>query len=188
MVPNAAECELFVIAVELDGVNTFVIVESGTGASRSVDPSMGLRPALGRVVLKDVRVPAANLLGGANLSDTDRTERYAEIVRRSRLGWAALASAPARPSSSTKKYVNEREAFGGRSPPPGSGLHGRQPPHRARRPAPDHAARCIPPRPGHVLHREAGLARRYASDRAWSWAWTASSCWVYGCKEHPVER
>src|SRR5699024_1930453 len=108
MVPNAAECELFVIAVELDGVNTFVIVESGTeGLEVESDPSMGLRAAaLGRVVLKDVRVPAANLLGGANLSDTDRTEQYAEIVRRSRLAGPHWLPAPARPSSSTPRSTS----------------------------------------------------------------------------------
>jgi len=194
MVPNAAECELFVIAVELDGVNTFVIVESGTeGIEVESDPSMGLRAAaLGRVVLKDVRVPAANLLGGANLSDTDRTEQYAEIVRRSRLGWAALASGTGEAILEyTKKYVNEREAFG----EPIS--------HRqavafmvANLRIELDGLRLIMLRgasrldQGLSYHREAGLARRYASDKGMVMG--LDGVQLLGghgyTKEHPVER
>ena len=194
MVPNAAECELFVIAVELDGVNTFVIVESGTeGLEVESDPSMGLRAAaLGRVVLKDVRVPAANLLGGANLSDTDRTEQYAEIIRRSRLGWAALASGTGEAILEyTKKYVNEREAFG----EPIS--------HRqavafmvANLRIELDGLRLIMLRgasrldQGLSYHREAGLARRYASDKGMVMG--LDGVQLLGghgyTKEHPVER
>ena len=115
MVPNAGSAELFVIAVDLDGVNTFAIVESSTeGVVVEADPSMGLRAAgLGRVLLKDVKVPAANLLGGADLEDETRADNYTEIIRRARLGWAALASGT---SEAVLEYVKpdvlERQAFG----------------------------------------------------------------------------
>ena len=154
---------------------------------------MGLRAAaLGRVVLKDVRVPAANLLGGANLSDTDRTEQYAEIVRRSRLGWAALASGTGEAILEyTKKYVNEREAFG----EPIS--------HRqavafmvANLRIELDGLRLIMLRgasrldQGMSYHREAGLARRYASDKGMVMG--LDGVQLLGghgyTKEHPVER
>ena len=115
MVPNAGACELFVVAVDLEGTTTFVIVESDTeGLVVEADPSMGLRSAaLGRVLMKDVRVPAENILGGADRSNEDRKEDYAEIIRRSRLGWAALASGTGEAILEyAKVYVNEREAFG----------------------------------------------------------------------------
>jgi alkylation response protein AidB-like acyl-CoA dehydrogenase len=115
MVPNAGSAELFVIAVDLDGVNTFAIVESSTeGVVVEADPSMGLRAAsLGRVLLKDVKVPASNLLGGADLDADTRGENYTEIIRRARLGWAALATGTSEAVLEyVKPYVLERTAFG----------------------------------------------------------------------------
>ena len=194
LVPNAGAAELFVVAINLDGVNTFAIVESDTeGLVVEADPSMGLRgAALGRVLLKDVRIPAENLLGGAGLSDADRTEQYAEIIRRGRLGWAALASGTGEAILEyTKKYVNEREAFG----EPIS--------HRqavafmvANLRIELDGLRMILLRgvsrldQGLSYHREAGLARRYASDKGMVMG--LDGVQLLGghgfTKEHPVER
>ncbi|WP_306529276.1 acyl-CoA dehydrogenase family protein [Corynebacterium bovis] len=194
MVPNAGKAELFVVAVNLDGVNTFAIVESGTeGLVVEADPSMGLRgAALGRVLLKDVKVPAANLLGGADLSDEDRTEQYAEIIRRARLGWAALALGTGKAVlDHTKTYVNEREAFG----EPIS--------HRqavafmvANIRIELDGLRLLVLRgvsrldQGLSFHREAGLARRFASDKGMQFG--LDGVQLLGghgyTKEHPVER
>ncbi|APT91381.1 butyryl-CoA dehydrogenase [Corynebacterium sphenisci DSM 44792] len=119
LVPNAGAAELFIVGVQLDGKPVLVIVESDTeGLHVEADPSMGLRgAALGRLVLKDVRVPASNILGGAGAVDgdsgEDATEAYRDIVRRSRLGWAALACGTAQAVLDyVIPYVNEREAFG----------------------------------------------------------------------------
>lgn len=115
LVPNAGSAELFVVAMDLDGVNTFAIVESSTeGVVVEADPSMGVRAAgLGRVLLKDVKVPASNLLGGSDLDNETRAENYAEIIRRARLGWAALAAGTSEAVLEyVKPYVKERQAFG----------------------------------------------------------------------------
>ena len=194
MVPNAGKAELFIVAVELDGVNTFVIVESDTdGLVVEADPSMGLRgAALGRVLLKDVRVPAANLLGGKDLDADQRKEEYAEIIRRARLGWAALAAGTGEAVLEyTKKYVNEREAFG----EPIS--------HRqavafmvANIRIELDGLRLLLLRgvsrldQGLSFHREAALARRYASDKGMVFG--LDGVQLLGghgyTKEHPVER
>ncbi|MDU7286391.1 acyl-CoA dehydrogenase family protein [Corynebacterium kroppenstedtii] len=115
LVPDAGNCELFVVAAMLDDVPTLVIVESDTdGVVVEPDPSMGLRAAgLGRLLLNDVRVPVSNILGGADRSAEDRESDYRSIIRRSRLGWAALAvGACSAVLDYVKPYVNERQAFG----------------------------------------------------------------------------
>lgn len=114
-VPNAGAAELFIIGVELEGKPALVIVESDTeGLHVEADPSMGLRgAAMGRVILKDVKVPAENILGGASTSAEDREEAYLDILRRSRLGWAALAMGTSQAVLDyVIPYVNERQAFG----------------------------------------------------------------------------
>ncbi|RAV31827.1 acyl-CoA dehydrogenase family protein [Corynebacterium heidelbergense] len=194
MVPNAAESELFVVAVDLDGVNTFAIVESkNEGIEIEADPSMGLRgAALGRINFKDVRVPAENLLGGADLSKEDRTEAYAEIIRRSRLGWAALAMGTGQAVLDyVRDYVNDREAFG----EPIS--------HRqavafmvANLRIELDGLRMLVLRgvsrldQGLSYHREAALARRFASDKGMVFG--LDGVQLLGghgfTKEHPVER
>lgn len=194
LVPNAGAAELFIVAVDLDGKNTFAIVESDTeGLVVEADPSMGLRgAAMGRLLLKDVRVPAANLLGGADLADDEREENYAEIIRRSRLGWAALAAGTGQAILDyTKNYVSEREAFG----EPIS--------HRqavafmvANLRIELDGLRLILLRgvsrldQGLSYHREAGLARRYASDKGMVMG--LDGVQLLGghgfTKEHPVER
>lgn len=114
-VPNAAAAELFIVGVELEGKPALVIVESNTeGLHVEADPSMGLRgAAMGRVVLKDVKVPAENLLGGAAQSAEELESDYLDVIRRSRLGWAALASGTCQAVLDyVIPYVNERQAFG----------------------------------------------------------------------------
>ncbi|HIW91452.1 MAG TPA: acyl-CoA dehydrogenase family protein [Candidatus Corynebacterium avicola] len=194
LVPNAGSAELFVVAVELDGVNTFAIVESSTeGVVVEADPSMGLRAAgLGRVLLKDVKVPAANLLGGADLDNETRADNYTEIIRRARLGWAALASGTAEAVLEyVKPYVLERQAFGE--------------PIANRQSVAFMVAnirieldglRLITQRgvsrldQGLSFNREAGLARRFASEKGMQIG--SDGVQLLGghgfTKEHPVER
>jgi alkylation response protein AidB-like acyl-CoA dehydrogenase len=109
LVPRAASAELFVVAAALDGAPALFIIESGTsGVSVESEPAMGLRAAsMGRVVLQDVHVPSSARLG-AGAADV-----YADCVRLSRLGWAALALGTGRAVLDyVIPYVNERQAFG----------------------------------------------------------------------------
>ena len=63
--------------------------------------------------MNDVRVSASNILGGADRSAEDRESDYRNIIRRSRLGWSALAvGACSAVLDYVKPYVNERYAFG----------------------------------------------------------------------------
>lgn len=194
MVPNAGSAELFVVAVDFNGVNSFVIVESSTdGIVVEADPSMGLRAAaLGRVLFKDVKVPVSNLLGGADLGGETRSENYAEIIRRARLGWAALASGTSEAVLEyVKPYVLERQAFGE--------------PIANRQAVAFMVAnirieldglRLITLRgvsrldQGRSFNREAGLARRFATDKGMKIG--LDGVQLLGghgfTKEHPVER
>jgi hypothetical protein len=107
LVPRAGAAELFVVAAELDGGPALFLVESGTkGVLIEGEPAMGLRAAsTGRLVLEDVTVPA-----GARLGDDDA---YADCIRLSRIGWAALACGTGKAVLDyVIPYVNERQAFG----------------------------------------------------------------------------
>ena len=109
LVPRAASAELFVIAAELDGAPALFVIESGTqGISIEAEPAMGLRAAAtGRLVLESVRVPSSALLGSAS------KDVYAECIRLSRIGWAALACGTGRAVLDyVVPYVNDRKAFG----------------------------------------------------------------------------
>jgi alkylation response protein AidB-like acyl-CoA dehydrogenase len=109
-VARAHEAELFIIAAELEGKGPalFIVESSAQGLSIEAEPSMGLRAAsLGRVILKDVKLPRGALL------DEGRTETYAECVQLSRLAWCALAVGTAQAVQDyVIPYVNERSAFG----------------------------------------------------------------------------
>lgn len=194
MVPNAGNCELFVVAAELDGTPTFIIVESDTeGVVIEGDPTMGLRAAgFGRLLLNDVRVPVANILGGSEQSRQEREEDYKAIIRRSRLGWAAIAAgASTAVLDYTKVYVNEREAFGE--------------PISHRQAVAFMVADirieldgmrlialrgCARADQGLSYHREAGLARQFASEKGMKIG--SDGVQLLGghgyTKEHPVER
>jgi alkylation response protein AidB-like acyl-CoA dehydrogenase len=69
---------------------------------------MGLRAAsTARLVLQDVDLPAAALLGGGAAGV------YADCIRLSRIGWAALACGTGKAVLDyVIPYVNERRAFG----------------------------------------------------------------------------
>jgi len=101
--------ELFVVAAQLEGRPALFIVESGTkGVLVEADPGMGLRAAAtGRLVLQDVDLPAGALLAKGDDS------AYADCIRLSRIGWAALACGTGRAVLDyVIPYVNERQAFG----------------------------------------------------------------------------
>ena len=109
LVPRAAEGELFVVAAELEGSPALFIVESGTsGVLTEPEPAMGIRAAAtARLVLEGVNVPETALLGEAS------AQTYAECIRLSRIGWAALACGTGRAVLDyVIPYVNERKAFG----------------------------------------------------------------------------
>jgi alkylation response protein AidB-like acyl-CoA dehydrogenase len=72
------------------------------------EPAMGLRgAATGKLHLSSVALPAGALLGGGKL------DVFTDLVRLSRLGWAALAAGTAKAVLDyVVPYVNERTAFG----------------------------------------------------------------------------
>ncbi|MET0952742.1 MAG: acyl-CoA dehydrogenase family protein [Aeromicrobium sp.] len=108
-VVRGSEAELFIVAVDLEGRPTLVIVESSTpGVSIEADPSMGLRAAgLSRLVLTDVTIPVDAILGDGTDDD------YRECIRLSRLAWAALALGTGQAVLDyVKDYVTTRHAFG----------------------------------------------------------------------------
>jgi alkylation response protein AidB-like acyl-CoA dehydrogenase len=110
LVPRARDGELFIIAAELQGRGpALFIVESKTaGVSVEPEPSMGIRAAgTGKLILEDVQLPAAALLGAGEL------DVYRECVQLGRLGWCALAVGTGQSVLDyVVPYVNERVAFG----------------------------------------------------------------------------
>jgi alkylation response protein AidB-like acyl-CoA dehydrogenase len=110
LLARAKECELFVVAAEADGIGpALFVVESGAkGLSVEDEPAMGLRPAAtGRLLIEDVRLPAAALLGEG------KPEDYVECVNRARVAWCGLATGAAQAVLDyAMPYVNERTAFG----------------------------------------------------------------------------
>jgi alkylation response protein AidB-like acyl-CoA dehydrogenase len=110
LVPRAAQAELFVVSADLEGRGpALFIVESATaGVAIAPEPAMGLRgAATGKLRLDKVLLPAGALLGGG------KPETFAEAVRLSRLGWAALTTGTAKAVLDyVVPYVNERVAFG----------------------------------------------------------------------------
>lgn len=110
LVPRAAQAELFVVSANLDGRGPalFIVESSSAGVSVESEPAMGLRgAATGKLHLDKVNLPASALLGGG------KAEVFTEVVRLSRLGWAALAAGTGRAVLDyVIPYVNERTAFG----------------------------------------------------------------------------
>jgi alkylation response protein AidB-like acyl-CoA dehydrogenase len=104
------ECELFLVAAAAVGLApALFVIESGTsGLTVEEEPAMGLRPAAtGRLLLEDVKLPSAALLGEGKRED------YAECVQRARIAWCSLAVGAAEATLDyVKQYVNERTAFG----------------------------------------------------------------------------
>jgi alkylation response protein AidB-like acyl-CoA dehydrogenase len=109
LVPRAASAELFVVAADLDGTPALFVVEAGTqGVLVKPEPAMGLRAAAtAQLALEDVALPAGALLGGGAV------DVYADCIRLSRIGWAALACGTGQAVLDyVIPYVNERKAFG----------------------------------------------------------------------------
>jgi hypothetical protein len=110
LLARAAECELFLVAAEAEGIGPalFVIESGAKGLAVQDEPAMGLRPAAtGRLLLEGVRLPGAALLGEGGRED------YAECVQRARIAWSALAvGASQAVLDYVIPYVNERTAFG----------------------------------------------------------------------------
>ncbi|MFF0145277.1 acyl-CoA dehydrogenase family protein [Amycolatopsis sulphurea] len=110
LVPRAAQAELFLVSADLEGRGpALFLVESGNaGVTIEREPAMGLRgAATGKLHLEKVALPAGALLGGG------KAEVFTEVVRLSRLGWAALAAGVGKAVLDyVVPYVNERTAFG----------------------------------------------------------------------------
>jgi len=110
LVPRAAAAELFIVAAQLDerGPALFIVESSTQGVSIESEPAMGLRAAsTGRLILRDVRLPASALLGEAEAAV------YLDCINLARLGWCALATGTAQAVLDyVIPYVNDRVAFG----------------------------------------------------------------------------
>ena len=110
LVARAADCELFLVAAEMDGDGPalFVVESAASGLAVQPEPAMGLRPAAtGRLLLESVRLPSGALLGEGERGP------YLECVQRARIAWCALAVGTAQAVLDyVIPYVNERTAFG----------------------------------------------------------------------------
>ncbi|HXD56162.1 MAG TPA: acyl-CoA dehydrogenase family protein [Solirubrobacteraceae bacterium] len=110
LIARVAECELFIVAAEAEGLGPalFVIESSTPGLSVKAEPAMGLRAAAtGRLVLEGVRLPAGALLAEGS------KDAYLECVQRARIAWCALAVGTSRAVLDyVIPYVNARSAFG----------------------------------------------------------------------------
>ena len=107
LVANADTADLFIVSALVDGEPRLVVVPRGTpGMSIDDEPAMGIRAAAtGTLVLRDVTVPAENLLG--------TTADHADVVDRGRLAWAAMAVGTAQAAlEQVTQYALERKAFG----------------------------------------------------------------------------
>ncbi|KGN37251.1 acyl-CoA dehydrogenase family protein [Knoellia subterranea] len=107
IVANADRAELFIVSAMVEGAARLVVVEANAdGVTIEDDPAMGVRAAhTGRVVLTDVTVPKANLLGTA--------DDHRDAVRRGRLAWAAAAVGTGQAVlDQVTTYAQERKAFG----------------------------------------------------------------------------
>jgi hypothetical protein len=107
LVPRAADCELFVVAAEVEdrGPSLFIVESKSSGISVEAEPAMGLRPAAtGRIVFDDVKLPSSSLLADAD---------YTQLVQLARLGWCAVAVGCGQAVLDyVIPYVKDRTAFG----------------------------------------------------------------------------
>ncbi len=109
LVSTVADAELFLVAAALDGTPALFLVESTTaGLSVLAEPTMGVRAtASGLLSLDGVRVPSSALVGAGS------AEVYSEMIARSRVAWAALATGTAQAVLDYLiPYVKDRHAFG----------------------------------------------------------------------------
>jgi alkylation response protein AidB-like acyl-CoA dehydrogenase len=107
LVPRATDCELLIVAAEVEdrGPSLFVVESKTAGIGVEAEPAMGLRPAAtGRVVFEDVKLPSSALLAEAD---------YAQCVQLARLGWCAVAVGCGQAVLDyVIPYVKDRTAFG----------------------------------------------------------------------------
>ena len=112
LITNAPEAEVFIVYAKVDGrVTSFIVERSFPGLSTpSKFPKMGMRASsLGEIVLDDVRVPAANVLGTVGGGVTNMM-RNLEIER---LTLAAMSLGIAdRCLEIMVKYAADRQSFG----------------------------------------------------------------------------
>jgi alkylation response protein AidB-like acyl-CoA dehydrogenase len=110
LVPRAADAELFIVAAALEGAGPalFIVEPGGAGLSIEPEPAMGVRAAAtGRVILENVKLPAAALLGAPG------GETVTECIQLARLGWCAVAVGTGQAVLDyVIPYVKERKAFG----------------------------------------------------------------------------
>jgi alkylation response protein AidB-like acyl-CoA dehydrogenase len=110
LVPRAADAAVFVVAAELEkvGPSLFIVESDTSGVSVQPEPGMGVRAAgTGRLILRDVQLPATALLGGGE------ADVYRECVALSRLAWCALAVGTGQAVLDyVTAYVKDRKAFG----------------------------------------------------------------------------
>lgn len=178
------KAELFIVSADVNGTPALFIVEGGSvGLSVQAEPAMGLKAAQTiRLCLKNVHVPAANLL------DAD----YQTFLDLGNLAFCAMALGVGNAILDyVVPYVNDREAFG----EPISHRQGvafmvadlaielesmRMLTWRA----------CALAESGKPFHREAHLARILCADKAMKLG--TDSVQLLGghgfTKEHPVER
>ena len=113
LVPNAKQCELFVVGAQVEGEGPalFVVESSPEHIQIADDPAMGLRAAAtGRVQFNELVVPEDARLGA---SAEQAQANYRECVRLSRLAWCAMAIGAGKAVQDyVIPYVNERQAFG----------------------------------------------------------------------------
>jgi alkylation response protein AidB-like acyl-CoA dehydrogenase len=111
LTPIAASADLLLVSAEVPGKGPqmFVLERGSEGIQATAEAGMGIRSAaLGRIELRNVRVPASALLGG----EVDACS-YQELVDLSRLAWCALAIGTSRAVLDyVIPYCNERIAFG----------------------------------------------------------------------------
>lgn len=110
LVPRAADCELFLVAAELEdhGPALFLVEAASRGLSVRAEPAMGLRAAAtAQLQLHRVRVGAEALLAGGDAAI------YRDCIQLSRLAWSALAVGGGQAVLDYLiPYVNGRVAFG----------------------------------------------------------------------------
>ena len=108
--PRAADCELFLVAAELEdhGPALFLVEAASRGLSVRAEPAMGLRAAAtAQLQLHRVRVGAEALLAGGDAAI------YRDCIQLSRLAWSALAVGGGQAVLDYLiPYVNGRVAFG----------------------------------------------------------------------------
>ncbi len=190
LVARAADCELFVVAAEAEGLGpALFVIESGTaGLSVEAEPAMGLRPAAtGRLLLEGVRLPA-----GALMAEGDARGVTSNACSGRGSPGARSPSAPRRPSSTTSSPTSTSASPSASRSPTARRSPSRSPTSASR---PTGCGSSPTARPAAPTRARTSPARR---------RWRAASAPRRGCeigsdgvqllgghgyvKEHPVER